>query len=69
MNTVLLDTSTYKEAEAFAKLNNIDVTEVVKASVLNFLRKFNSSERATVKPKYELPGHLKKMRGVLAGVD
>ncbi len=69
MNTVLLDTSTYKEAETFAKLNNVDVTEVVKASVLNFLRKFNSSERATVNSKYELPGHLKKMRGVLAGVD
>ena len=69
MNEVSLDSYTYHQAEAFAKLNNIDVTEVVKASVLNFLGKFKRTKNIATSQKYELPAHLKKMRGVLAGVE
>lgn len=69
MNVVLLDTYTYQEAEAFARLNNIDVAEVVKTSVLNFLGKLKRPKSAVVSQKYELPEHLKKMRGILAGVE
>ena len=69
MNEVLLDSYTYHQAEAFAKLNNIDVAEVVKTSVLNFLSKFKRTKTIAGSQKYELPEHLKKMRGVLAGVE
>ncbi len=69
MNEILLDAYTYHEAEAYAKLNNIDVAEVVKTSVLNFLDKLKRPKSAVASKKYELPGHLKKMRGVLAGVE
>lgn len=69
MNEVLLDTYTYHQAEAFAKLNNIDVAEVVKTSVLSFLGKFMRSKSVAVPQKYELPERLKKMRGILAGVE
>lgn len=69
MNEVLLDSYTYHQAEAFAKLNNIDVAEVVKTSVLNFLGKFKRTKAIAASQKYELPEHLKKMRGVLAGVE
>ena len=69
MNEISLDAYTYREAEAYAKLNNIDVTEVVKTSVMNFLGKFKRSKNVAASKKYELPGHLKKMRGILAGVE
>ena len=69
MNEISLDAYTYREAEAYAKLNNIDVTEVVKTSVMNFLGKFKRSKNVAASQKYELPGHLKKMRGILAGVE
>lgn len=69
MNTVLLDTYTYHEAESYAKLNNIDVAEVVRTSVLNFLGKIKRSDSISAGQKHELPKHLKKMRGILAGVE
>lgn len=69
MNEVLLDTYTYRQAEAFAKLNNVDVAEVVKTSVLNFLGKFKRSNSVAATQGYELPEHLKMMRGILAGVE
>ena len=69
MNEVLLDSYTYHQAEAFAKLNNTDVTEVVKASVLSFIGNFKLTKTVAASQKYELPEHLKKMRGVLAGVE
>ena len=67
MNEVMLDAYTYHQAEAFAKLNNIDLAEVVKISVQNFLGKFKRTKDVVATKNYELPEHLKKMRGVLAG--
>ncbi len=64
-----MDAYTYHEAEAYAKLNNIDVAEVVRTSVMNFLGKFKRPKSVAVGQRYELPEHLKKMRGVLAGVE
>ena len=52
MNEVTLD--------AYTKLNNVDVADVVKTSVLNFLGKFKRSKSVAVTQKYELPEHLKK---------
>lgn len=69
MNTVLLDTYTYQEAETYAKLNNIDVTEVVRTSVLSFLGKIKRPNGIVAGRKHELPKHLKEMRGILAGVE
>ena len=69
MATVTLDANTYSEAEAFAKKNNTDVTEVVRISVLNFLKKANIAKPVTKKGEPRLPEHLKKMRGILAGVE
>lgn len=68
MNTITIDNNTYNEVENFAKLNNTTVTDVVKASIQGFLKKFNRSETIAQNSKYELPEHLKKMRGILAGV-
>ena len=68
MNTIIIDNNTYSEVENFAKLNNTTVADVVKASIHGFLKKFNRSETVAQATKYELPEHLKKMRGVLAGV-
>lgn len=69
MNEVLLDAYTYHEAEAYAKSNNIEVAEVVKTSVLSFLGKSKHSNSVSAGQIYELPEHLKKMRGILAGVE
>lgn len=40
MNTITIDNNTYKDVENFAKLNNTTVTDVVKASIHGFLKKF-----------------------------
>lgn len=69
MNEVLLDAYTYHEAEAYAKLNNIDVAEVVRTSVMNFLGKFKHPKSVAASQRYELPPHLEKLGGCLAGVS
>lgn len=69
MNTITIDSNTYSEVEDFAKLNNTTVADVVKASIHAFMKKFSHSEAATVVNKYELPERIKKMRGILAGVN
>ena len=69
MNTITIDSNTYSEVENFAKLNNTTVADVVKASIQGFLKKFSRSEAVSQTKKYELPDHLKKMRGILAGVE
>lgn len=69
MNTITIDSNTYSEVENFAKLNNTTVADVVKASIQGFLKKFSRSEAVYQTKKYELPDHLKKMRGILAGVE
>ena len=69
MNTITIDSNTYSEVENFAKLNNTTVADVVKASIQGFLKKFSRSEAVSQTIKYELPDHLKKMRGILAGVE
>ena len=67
MNIITIDNNTYSEVENFAKLNNTTVSDVVKASIHGFLKKFNRSETVAQATKYELPEHLKKMRGIVAG--
>lgn len=37
MNTIAIDNRTYREVEAFAKLHNIDIVEVVKTLLQSFL--------------------------------
>lgn len=69
MNTIMIDSNTYSEVENFAKLNNTTVADVVKASIQGFLKKFSRSEAVSQTKQYELPDHLKKMRGILAGVE
>lgn len=69
MNTITIDSNTYSEVENFAKLNNTTVADVVKASIQGFLKKFSRSEAVSQTKQYELPDHLKKMRGILAGVE
>ena len=69
MNTVTIDSGTYKEMEMFAHVNNIDVADVVKKSFYFFVEKFKLAKPQTKTAQYELPAHLKKMRGVLSGVE
>ena len=69
MNTIAIDNGTYREVEAFAKLHNLDIAEVVRTSLQNFLQKFKVAKPQARAAKYELPEHLKKMRGILAGVE
>ena len=69
MNTIAIDNRTYREVEAFAKLHNLDIAEVVRTSLQNFLQKFKVAKPQARAAKYELPEHLKKMRGILAGVE
>lgn len=69
MNTITIDSNTYSEVENFAKLNNTTVADVVKASIQGFLKQFSRSEAVSQTKQYELPDHLKKMRGILAGVE
>ena len=64
-----IDNRTYREVEAFAKLHNLDIAEVVRTSLQNFLQKFKVAKPQARAAKYELPEHLKKMRGILAGVE
>lgn len=68
MNTITIDNNTYSEVENFAKQNNTTVADVVKASIQSFLKRINHTDSVAQTAKYELPEHLKKMRGILAGV-
>lgn len=68
MNTITLDNYTYREVEAFAKVNHIDVSEVVKASIRNFLKKFQKSRAENKVQNIELPSHLELLGGCLSGV-
>ena len=69
MAAVTLDAYTYKEVETFAHMNNIDVAEVVKTSVLNFIRKFNTNKAVTAVKDPYLPEHIEKLAGCLAGIE
>lgn len=69
MNTIAIDNRTYREVEAFAKLHNIDIVEVVKTLLQSFLQKFKVAKPQTRTTKYELPEHIEKLAGCLAGVE
>ena len=69
MNTITIDNKTYRDIETFAKVNNLAVADVVKKSFHFFMEKFQLAKPQAKNSQYELPSHLKKMRGVLAGVD
>ena len=69
MNTITLDNNTYNDIEAFAHVNNLAVADVVKKSFHFFVEKFKLAKPQTKTSQYQLPLHLKKMRGVLAGVE
>jgi len=68
MNTITLDNYTYREVEDFAKVNHIDVTEVVKVSIRNFLKKFQKTHVEKHMQKIELPSHLEMLGGCLSEV-
>lgn len=69
MNTIAIDNRTYREVEAFAKLHNLDIAEVVRTSLQNFLQKFKVTKPQAKAAKYELPEHIEKLAGCLAGVE
>lgn len=69
MNTVTIDSSTYKEMEMFAHINNVDIADVVRKSFHFFVEKLKLAKPQAKTAQYELPSHLKKMRGVLSGVE
>lgn len=69
MNTVTIDSVTYKEMEMFAHINNVDVADVVKKSFHFFVEKLKLTKPQVKTAQYELPSHLKKMRGILSGVE
>ena len=69
MNTVTIDSVTYKEMEMFAHINNVDVADVIKKSFHFFVEKLKLTKPQSKAAQYELPSHLKKMRGILSGVE
>ena len=69
MNTITLDNSTYQQVETYAKLNNLDITEVVRNSILAFLKKLTPVKSVSHVQKKELPAHLRQMKGILAEVS
>jgi len=69
MNTIAIDTNTYREVEAFARLNHIDVAEVVKTSIRNFLKMFQTVNSKSQEQKLELPTHLEMLGGCLSGIS
>ena len=68
MNTIAIDTNTYREVETFARLNHIDVAEVVKTSIRSFLKKFQVANSKSQVQKLELPTHLEMLGGCLSGI-
>ena len=69
MNTITIDNNTYHDIENFAHVNNLDVADVVKKSFRFFIEEFKFAKPQSKASRYQLPLHLKKMRGVLAGVE
>ena len=69
MNTITIDNNTYHDIENFAHVNNLDVADVVKKSFRFFIEEFKFAKPHSKASRYQLPLHLKKMRGVLAGVE
>ena len=69
MNTITIDSNTYHELEAFAHVHNLDIADVVRRSFLFFSEKFKPAKLQEKTVQYQLPSHLKKMRGVLSGVE
>ena len=67
MNTITIDNNTYHDIENFAHVNNLDVADVVKKSFRFFIEEFKFAKPQS--KESQLPLHLKKMRGVLAGVE
>lgn len=67
MSTITIDSNTYHDLETFAHVHNLDVADVVKKSFHLFVEKFNIVKPQT--KEYQLPSHLKKMRGVLSGIE
>lgn len=69
MNTITIDSITYSKLVRFAKLNNTTVADVVKDSVQVFLKRISHAESAPSTTTYELPSHIKRMRGILSEVE
>lgn len=68
MNTVAIDSNTYREVEAFARLNHLDVAEVVKTSIQNFLKKFQVAKSKSLVQNLGMPAHLEMLGGCLSDV-
>ena len=69
MSTITIDNNTYQDIEKFARVNNLDVADVVKKSFRFFIEEFKFAKPQSKESQFQLPLHLKKMRGVLAGVE
>lgn len=69
MNTIIIDSNTYRDIETFARVNNIDVADVVRKSFHLFVEKVRFVKPQAKTTQNELPPHLKKMRGILSGVE
>lgn len=69
MNTITLDNKIYREVETYARLNNLDIADVVKKSILAFLKRLSPAKSASLPQTSELPAHSKQKRGILAGVS
>ena len=52
MNTIAIDNRTYRVVEVFAKLHNLDIAEVVRTSMQNFLQKFKVAKPQAKAAKY-----------------
>ena len=63
MNTIIIDANQYPEAAAYAKLHNISFKQLVEG----LLTKFQApTDKAA---GLQLPPHLEKLGGCLAGVE
>lgn len=69
MNAVILDDNTYRDVEQYARENNVGVADVVKESLYYFFKKFKPASDIVSESQIVLPEHLKKMRGILSGVE
>lgn len=64
MNTITIDSTIYRGAEDYAKRHNVSIRQLVETC----LRKVLSPE-VPDKPSLDMPPHLEKLGGCLAGVE
>ena len=65
MNTIIIDANQYPESAAYAKLHNISFKQLVEG----LLTKFQATTTTDKAAGLQLPPHLEKLGGCLAGVE